>query len=599
MHYRLKVWAAFVVLMGLVASGQAWAEFRPKVTLGGGHIAINGQIAIRFQAPNGRLSAAERATITEGRLRQLVANGVSPYSFSFVATKQSAKLYAGPTMLCVVTKRDAQIARTTPAGLAQSWVTRIRTLLLMPAIALSDRIITVPLGESRRVMVSGAAEGPIYTKSDNDSLATAVSGLDGRYVQVVGKQLGQAIVDVSVENEHAQITVYVKKYAGFVPGQIEAQVTGNPCPAQLISYAATQAVMRSVVTEPGATVTIGGVDDGNKGVYSGSTKDVKVTVRIAGDGYITYGGQVSVRVRNSAMPADDVGQLFYSNNPERLLKYQTLFTGRLEPGLPTRVLYHHQNAMGKRARFMVELINPNATPGTFRIFKGISDPLVDTVLVGYKATTSFMRGENANASVIEQVAPQSRLVLVSDSLGNLETSSGILQVTQTDGQPAYVRVAALPPGLDDAPVGAVTPTQPVMSLDMSSHIYPKPVKTLDTEYTVGQRWAFISIGRHAIGSHDAQMKLDGNYGVTYNINVKVDNPTDRTKKVMVIFDPTAGLASGVFFINGEMVAVKYAKPPAEISLASYQVKPGETRNLKITTVPVAGSNYPATLVVRS
>ena len=87
--------------------------------------------------------------------------------------------------------------------------------------------------------------------------------------------------------------------------------------------------------------------------------------------------------------------------------------------------------------------------------------------------------------------------------------------------------------------------------------------------------------------------------MTYDINVRVENPTTETKKIRVLFEPSAGLASGVFIIDGIMVSAKYAKPPSEVPLASYNLKPGEIRNVKIMTVPVAGSNYPATLVVRS
>jgi hypothetical protein len=160
-------------------------------------------------------------------------------------------------------------------------------------------------------------------------------------------------------------------------------------------------------------------------------------------------------------------------------------------------------------------------------------------------------------------------------------------------------VAALPPGLENVTSGSVTSAVEIASADMSDHIYPSPAKLIETDYVIGQRWAFISIGRQALGSHNAQKRLDGNYGVTYDINVKVENPTTQMKKVRVMFDPTAGLASGVFIIDGELVSTKYAKPPDEIQLASYQLKPGEVRTVRIVTVPVAGSNYPANLVVRS
>ena len=183
---------------------------------------------------------------------------------------------------------------------------------------------------------------------------------------------------------------------------------------------------------------------------------MNVAVRISGEGYITYAYKADVEVHNSLMSVDQPRQLFYSNSPERLERYQVLFAGKLQADAPTRVLYHHQNAMGKSVHFVVDITNPTDSPATYRITSCAAGPMVDTVLVGYLATRDFLRDMQSNASVIERVPPKSRLVIVSDTLRHLETSSGVLQIRQTDGSESYVRVAALPPGLDKASVGAVT-----------------------------------------------------------------------------------------------------------------------------------------------
>ncbi|NLA39794.1 MAG: hypothetical protein GX882_10570, partial [Methanomicrobiales archaeon] len=107
------------------------------------------------------------------------------------------------------------------------------------------------------------------------------------------------------------------------------------------------------------------------------------------------------------------------------------------------------------------------------------------------------------------------------------------------------------------------------------------------------------LGRHALDDSAAQKKLYGNYGVTYDINLQIENPTAEKKNVKVLFEASAGLASGVFIIDGKFVMAKYAMPPNEVPLASYDLGPGETRKVRIITVPLAGSNYPATVVVRT
>lgn len=602
MFMRLKL-AIAIAAFALITSNSAAAGFIPKVSIDstGRAVMINNRAAIRFHASNGSLSPAERARITAERLTRLAASKVDPKTIYLKADNQYARIMAGETLVCIVTADDARASKTTPTTLGSLWVRNIRNLLSMPAIVLSDKEIVVPLGENRRIYVSGAATGPISAASQNADIALASVGTDGRYVQVTGQKVGQTAVEIVVEGERALATVCVKKYAGFIGQIISAEVTGNPCPRHLLDYAAKQAILRNAVLESGASIKIHNIDGIDRPLQSGATREAKVDVSISGNGYITYAATPTVKIQNLSIPREEATQLFYSNNPERLLKYQTLFAGKLEQGKPVRILYHHQNAIGKRAKLIVEVINPGPTPAAFRVIKGVAGPMLDTVLVGYMAGGAFMRDELSNAGVIERVPPQSRLVLVSDTLGHNETSSGILQVNQIEGQSSYARVAALPPDTEEAQVnvGSITPAPAIFALELSDHVYPNPAKTLEASYVVGERWAFIPIGRHAITDSAAQKKLYGNYGVTYNINIKVENPTERPKKVSVLFEPSAGLASGVFIIDGEFVSAKYAKPPAEIPLASYQLKPGESRNVRIVTVPVAGSNYPATLVVRS
>ena len=100
--------------------------------------------------------------------------------------------------------------------------------------------------------------------------------------------------------------------------------------------------------------------------------------------------------------------------------------------------------MGKRAHFLIELINPEA-PASFRVFKGVARPMVDTVEVGHEAGAEFVRHFLHDSGVIENLPPHSGLVLVSDMLDQ-ETASGIMQIDQTSGKNVWIRIIALQPG---------------------------------------------------------------------------------------------------------------------------------------------------------
>lgn len=592
---------ALAVLLVITISNPAQAEFRPRVDvdLSSGTVIINGKPAVRFQTSNGNLTPSDRASITADRIKQLVATGFDPFSIGTKGDETQGRIYSGDTMICIATSLDGKVNSTNPLLLAGLWAQQIKKLLLMPPIVLSDNSVIVPLGENRRVDIGGAATGPIVASSDNNDAATVLTGTDGRYVTISGKSVGKAVVALYVDGENAFITVSVKKYAGRVPGTPTAEVTGNPCPSTLVAYVARQTLTQNVILEPGASLKIKKLNCSKSGLDAGRSCSVNADIEISGEGYIDNNTPATIEVKNIQMEPESVDQLFYSNNPERILKYQTLYAGKLETDKPTRILYHHQNMMGKRVHFIVEIINPNPTPAKLRVFGATSDPSIDTVVVGYQAGVGFVKDQMGNISVIESVPPESRLVLVSDFLKHEQTISGILQMRQLEGMPVYVRVTAAEPGVDNVSKGTIASAPKMLMLQMSDHIYTSPVKTLNANYMVGQRWAFVPIGKHALQDTTSQKTLYGNYGVTYDINIKVENPTDQIKKVNVVFEATAGLSSGVFIIDGKFVAVKYVQSLKEVTLASYSLDPGEVRNIKVITIPLGGSSYPANLVVRT
>jgi hypothetical protein len=61
----------------------------------------------------------------------------------------------------------------------------------------------------------------------------------------------------------------------------------------------------------------------------------------------------------------------------------------------------------------------------------------------------------------------------------------------------------------------------------------------------------------------------------------------------------AGWTRGVFVIDGKIVEAPQIAPPAEAVLWSVKLAPQEHRQVKIQGIPVGGSNYPVSLVVRS
>ena len=74
-----------------------------------------------------------------------------------------------------------------------------------------------------------------------------------------------------------------------------------------------------------------------------------------------------------------------------------------------------------------------------------------------------------------------------------------------------------------------------------------------SRFTVGGSWSFINVGKRAIRNQGAK-RLDGNYGVLYDIALEVENPTDQERTVSLSLSPDAGLAMGLSNSVSVMVA---------------------------------------------
>ncbi|MGC4044369.1 MAG: hypothetical protein QM758_11275 [Armatimonas sp.] len=68
------------------------------------------------------------------------------------------------------------------------------------------------------------------------------------------------------------------------------------------------------------------------------------------------------------------------------------------------------------------------------------------------------------------------------------------------------------------------------------HVYPKPGKKISAKYSVGGNFVFLPIGRSPIAAAEGDEVLAGNYGVFYDITLQLENPTEKTDDVRLVFE---------------------------------------------------------------
>lgn len=619
MRRKGVLWSWGIVLVLALAPLGVGAQVLPRIEVQGSTLLVNREMAVRVRVANGDLAPAQRARIAAERLQAAVARGLGARHVGVKSEGRRAAVTIGGGVLLYATRADAREAGTTPLRLAQTWASRLRHCLSIPPLSLSTNELLVPLGESRLVRVNGWAEGTVVvapTGAPDDGVADPAVIGDGRTVRVTGRAVGRERVLVSVGELSVPLTVTVRKYAGEVRLNEPVVVTGIDLSTDFVRQAVEAAILRSAQLEPGAQlqltapVRLGGVP----GV--GQSVTASAQVRASGSGYIPREQQVQVGVVNRPLSFAEPVLLMVSNDPERVQRAQTLFTGEVSEARGARLLYHHMNGMVQDGLLLIELLNPTDTPRVVHLTGAASAPIRDTVRVGYVAGELFLRALMNNVGHTVTVPPQSKVVLLAQRIRPLDTASGVLQVRPlaqegvSPGAPCVLKVAMqvyqnqpLPlqgttTAWGMAPPRPLTPEERQQIAD-TEHIYPTSQKVLTATYIVGQRWQFIRIGEQAVRNHREQRRLAGNYGVIYEVRVELVNPTDQARDVELVFEPSGGEAGGVFVIGSEVRGVPRAFPPKEFSIARLRLQPGQRRQITIRTMPLAGSNYPATLMVRS
>jgi hypothetical protein len=461
-------------------------------------------------------------------------------------------------------------------------------------LTLSRTDLIVPFQEARTVRLGGVATGEIAVAVEDARIAEASVDLEQATLRVSALAPGVTTLRVRREGAVVVLRILVRKYAGRYTGPVTAEITGRPAPATLVAAAAIERCREAFDVELGATVRLLQAPSMSRALEPGSSVSLRLLTVVEGKGYLPRKGEATVLVRNRPLPPREADVLLYSNDPEQVRRFGLLYHGRLEPQEVTRLLYHHQNRMSRALYLSVDLVNTGGELARLQLIEGVAQPIVDTVLVGHRAGVRFMQHSMADIGTVIEVPAGKRRSILLQRVPTIRTASGILGLRALSGPGLHVEVTAAP-----EPVAAATRPANLRMVALSDHVYPRPKKELSVRYRVGERWAFVSVGKRAIDGRVSERRLDGNYGVFYDIAVQVENPTAVEQTINLVLAAEAGGARGVFLVDGRIIEVPQISPPAERVIASYRLQPGMHGSMSIRTLPVGGSAYPVTLVVRT
>jgi hypothetical protein len=602
------------------------ASYHARVEADGGTLFVNGEgaLTVLARAPQTRARSAAR-TLELSAAREVVLQKISRRKWA-IATPDGG-------LVLLVTRADSRQSGGTVEGLAREWASQIDRLLSLPPITVSLKAqpAVIPHGSTKSYFIGGAA------LPDQISVADAASGVTqtrfnrtSRTISITGLRTGFAELTLKATDEdggssEVKLNVLIEDWAGTIDSSADASVTGGPASVDTIAQAVRTSVYRGVALHPDAYLEVIRQPKVYSELPTGTHMTVPVTIRAVGSDMIPVEQVVSVHVDNSAaVPPETAQALFYSNNPETVKHPQTLFNAFVSTlNKPVRLVFHHQDCSSVPMTMRVEIINTGQSTATVHIVRGLSGAGPDPVAAGARAGTEFFKEWQTDSGELTSIPPQTRLEIFILKTDPSDVASGIVEVSQLSGlnHSLLLHVAAEPidtfytDGLDslvktgnpNVAAMALLPVDPAngqnfASTTSSDQIYTTPSLQVAGFYTVGGPWMHLNIGTdnplaRLTGTGSA---LAGNYGVIYEMNITLSNPTTIRRQVSIAFESGAGDVSGVFSVaGGHATTISDLQPPNEQELTRITLAPGSTQSIDMQTVPLSGSAYPAAIIAHA
>ena len=534
---------------------------------------------------------ARIALVVALRLSAAAEDGATAGHVRVTGERAMFTLWVGARPIITITKRLAYSNGSTPEGLASAWKGSVRCAFSLPYIMMRVSEQTIPVGDQRVVALGGNLAQGVRAEGADAIVNWKVES--GNRLVLTGKAPGRAVLSVITGNARLPLNIWVAKYAGRVTPSAAAIVTGISVPRSIIRKAALLAARQVVQPEEDAEIRLLPPAVATPRLPYGQSTTATVGVGVSGAEYLPVFGEVAVTVVNHRVERREPEVLMVSNNPEKLGALGLWYHAPIEHARPARLLYHHVNDTGGSATLIVELENSSAVPARVQILEGIGGPGRDEIFVGHVAARDFLERQSEDVGYLINLPPGQRYAAAVHEMSRGHVVSGLMEFRLLDPGSVFVNLRMVGKGkgflLTSAPGSGSAPRE-------VTHVFPNPRKTIDATYRVGGNWAFIRVGDSPLS--DGNKSLAGNYGVTYEVRITIENPAPAPADVELALSASAGPARGVFLVDGATMEAPLLRAYQEARVARFRVNPMSTRQVKVRTMPQSGSNYPVRLIVR-
>lgn len=593
-----------------------------------GEVWINDKLIIKIYSIGNANSHTEADNVAF-RLNKAISRNIKPSQVTYYKVKNGYAVTADNEILVVVSKYQAHLHHSTPKDLAVTWASQIKMAL---KTSNADRIntanrakfgntdtinntniddtnetillaatshIVLPQGKERLIKMPGASYIHAIKFSDPE-VAKVIP--EGNTLRIRGERGGWTKVVMEWRNKIRSLTITVKDWAALLPPHIETLVTGWPARGDFVKKAAMETLTNTIFRKPGTKLVINtnGLSF-PQFLNAGNAISNYVDIKVTGKDYLPVQGKVQLKVINFFLPKEETAYLLVSNKPEFIRETGIVFSETLLDDKPARFLFHHANALSDEALLLnIKLVNQTDTPSKIHIIEGAGGPHSNEVYTGHVATYQFFAALWRGEGKVINIPPKSQYLLYNKWLSEREVTAGIYQLKVLEGGLPTILVEGRDKARFQVPLTNLSPPGPNEDNSHAKGIFENPKIIIEKEHIIGNKFTFIPIGKKPFLKELFTGEPNyGNYGVTYEIKIKIKNPDEKDRTAKIYFVPTAGIARGIFKLENKLIQTPMLPPYKEFLLGQYGIPSGREQNVVLFTIPQGGSFYPVNVVVQN
>jgi hypothetical protein len=285
------------------------------------------------------------------------------------------------------------------------------------------------------------------------------------------------------------------------------------------------------------------------------------------DRWRDVGGTVPVSIELVTLPPLEPAQLFYSDDPEKVLGDQAgvLFRAALSADAPTARLYayHEFTVTGRRLYALLR----SAATSHVQFLGAVAGPS-DPTYTGHVLTVHYLQARRTQQSVIATLDADPVLLEIGNPSKAAEVLSGIYDFRLIDGGPVDVVLVAGFDSGDPDPVALIDAPPPAKDTSDRAGVYPlgavAPImlsaSILDAKYSKDPRYSkspgmFAVVGLWAMPPVAGKRYLGGDYGLVRPFRLTMTNVTDQPGTIYLYEAPSKGGGTITLFFDGGLPTV--------------------------------------------